>query len=582
MHVTWWWLTLNALAAAGHVATKHPPQPTPIGSIKQLLVDGTLFESILVGNRSSGTVPADSNALFEMHTPVRARGSTSEPLLSPDATWELALGNPRLELYASVLWDDELGLWRVWYDTMGPQPIPDDYSHMQYAEISADLLSVTKPLLHQVEVHGSTANNLLAFPQLQRCCFSSNCGARGCHNYTREGFSVWRDPNRTFGGQFLSQASADGLVTSVSEDGIHWADVEMHYTPNTTINHTTWKYGAADTQTIVFWDTPRQCYSLYTRCRSCKPSSSSRSGFMDTTDPTRGVRRLSSNNLTVWTDETPVLYPDEVDRHVHLVTPMPGLEGELPLGYYGAMVFLYHGVYFMFPQRFWHWTGFMYPSGEPAKGEQGPAMMDVGLAYSRDGQNFTHVGGREAFIRTGPRGSWYSREVWMLPNPAIHPPTGDLFLFFAGSNENHNGQVDPNGGNGNEKTQASSGIDAMRMRADGFISLTAPLLLEGGIIATTHPVTFTGSVLYLNLDTSAGGAAWVAIVDADTGVELPGYSLSECVPMVVNDIAAPVLWRPNASPTSSVAPLQGRAVKLRFHLVGARLYSFQFLEPQRP
>ena len=205
-------------------------------------------------------------------------------------------------------------------------------------------------------------------------------------------------------------------------------------------------------------------------------------------------------------------------------------------------------------------------------------MMDIGLAVSRDGRNFEHVGGREPFFRTGPQGSWYSKEVWMLPNPAIHPPTGDLFLFFGGSNMNHNMEVT----RPDQAGVAQSGIDALRLRVDGFISLTAPLL-GGGINATSVPLLFNGSQLQLNLDTSAGGAMWVGIVDANTGLELPGYGLDDCVPMVVNDVAAPVLWQGVAgTPThgghGSVASLQGKVVRLRFRLVGARLYAFQFVE----
>ena len=80
----------------------------------------------------------------------------------PDAPFEVALGNPRLNAYNTVLWDEDRGLFRVWYELMAPLPLPDLYSYIGYAEVSADLQEVTKPLLHQLEVIGSTANNFLA------------------------------------------------------------------------------------------------------------------------------------------------------------------------------------------------------------------------------------------------------------------------------------------------------------------------------------------------------------------------------------------------------------------------------------
>ena len=78
--------------------------------------------------------------------------------------------------------------------------------------------------------------------------------------------------------------------------------------------------------------------------------------------------------------------------------PLADVVGERPLGYYGALVMVYEGLYLMFPQRFWHWAEYMYPSGKPSVGEQAPVMMDIGLATSRDGKSFEHAGGREAFV----------------------------------------------------------------------------------------------------------------------------------------------------------------------------------------
>ena len=58
------------------------------------------------------------------------------------------------------------------------------------------------------------------------------------------------------------------------------------------------------------------------------------------------------------------------------------------------------------------------------------AQIDVGLAFSRDGLNFTHLGGREPFIPPGPAGSFASKKVWLLPSPTVR---GDEIILFVRS-----------------------------------------------------------------------------------------------------------------------------------------------------
>ena len=356
--------------------TDDVPAPVHVGGTKQLFVDTLLLDTIAPNAGSSPAITchapgsgSDCAEHLHMHQPARARGATNAPLINPDAPWEVALGNPRLNAYNSVLWDEDRGLFRVWYELMAPLPLPDLYSYIGYAEVSADLQEVTKPLLHQLEVNGSTANNFLAGLSVN----SSSSGAK----FSREGVSVWKDPFRTLGGEFVSQANGPhGLVFSTSPDGVsNWTDVDATCP------------GATDSQTVVFWDEPRLCYSLYTRWRNetgWHPGSK--------TDPARGVRRLNSPDgagkgaLTEWVDEAVVLYPDSVDDSSHRVWPLADVVGERPLGYYGALVMVYEGLYLMFPQRFWHWAEYMYPSGKPSVGEQAPVMMDIGLATSRDGK----------------------------------------------------------------------------------------------------------------------------------------------------------------------------------------------------
>jgi hypothetical protein len=70
-----------------------------------------------------------------------------------------------------------------------------------------------------------------------------------------------------------------------------------------------------------------------------------------------------------------------------------------------------------------------------------PAEIDVGLAVSRDGLEFSHIAGREALLPLGRDGSFDSRMTWVLPQPVIR---GDqIFVYYAGSARNHNGVTSP-------------------------------------------------------------------------------------------------------------------------------------------
>lgn len=106
------------------------------------------------------------------------------------------------------------------------------------------------------------------------------------------------------------------------------------------------------------------------------------------------------------------------------------------------------------------------------------------------------------------------------------------------------------------------------LRTDGFASLHAGA--DSGEMVT-RPLRFAGNALSVNFATSAGGNLRVEIQDT-SGKPIPGYSLSECPPMVGDSIDQTVRWTKG----NSVAPLQGQPVRLRMVLQDADLYSFQF------
>lgn len=88
---------------------------------------------------------------------------------------------------------------------------------------------------------------------------------------------------------------------------------------------------------------------------------------------------------------------------------------------------------------------------------------------------------------------------------------------------------------------------------------------------STRPFTFTGAELVLNMSTSAGGSIRVEVQDA-AGQALPGFGLDDCPELIGDEIARTVAWKHGPD----VSALAGQAVRLRFALREADLFSLQF------
>jgi hypothetical protein len=106
------------------------------------------------------------------------------------------------------------------------------------------------------------------------------------------------------------------------------------------------------------------------------------------------------------------------------------------------------------------------------------------------------------------------------------------------------------------------------LRADGFVSVHASF--QGGELVT-KPFTFSGSKLEVNFETSAAGGLRVEIQD-EQGKPLPGFALADCPEAIGDEIDHIVAW----SAGTNVASLAGKAVRLRFALRDADLYSMRF------
>src|SRR5436305_2740229 len=87
-------------------------------------------------------------------------------------------------------------------------------------------------------------------------------------------------------------------------------------------------------------------------------------------------------------------------------------------------------------------------------------------------------------------------------------------------------------------------------------------------VLTTRPVRFSGKRLFVNVDSKAGEMR-VEILNS-RGEPINGFSAEDCLPLRIDNTLAAVTWRTG----NDLSRLAGQAVKFRFHLRYARLFSF--------
>ncbi len=129
-------------------------------------------------------------------------------------------------------------------------------------------------------------------------------------------------------------------------------------------------------------------------------------------------------------------------------------------------------------------------------------------------------------------------------------------------------------------------------RFDGFVSADAPYERYGTII--TRPLQFDGNRLVLNIDTDAHGYALVGLLD-ENGNPIKGFSIQESVVINGDHIAIEAEWikrgierfRENirdfdgtiddVEMSGDVSSLEGRTIRVKIKMRGAKLYSMQFV-----
>ncbi len=187
-------------------------------------------------------------------------------------------------------------------------------------------------------------------------------------------------------------------------------------------------------------------------------------------------------------------------------------------------------------------------------------MVNAQLCYSRDGLKWHRYRERTGFLPNGPAGAFDAGSLYANASGLI-VRDGKIWIYYCGYNTDHAGRVH---GEGDRR----GGIGLAHLRLDGFVSADGDA--KGGTLLT-KPLLCAGPVLRVNAD-AAKGRIRAELLAAD-GKPMPGCDLASAVPFTGDSLDAPLRWK-----TPQAHPPAGKPVAVRFHLKGARLYSFWFAD----
>jgi hypothetical protein len=428
----------------------------------------------------------------------------------------------RSTLPTTVLFDNADRRFKMWYqcrDELSSSRRGRD--RWAYA-VSGDGITWEKPNLGLTSFAGSRRNNLIPYP-VSRVLLDS----------------TESDPEHRFKALAYDRINEDGpagILVGFSPDGLRWS----LQSPSPLLAETRGQgthAGIGDTHTVLGWDERWDRYVAFMR-------------------PSRRFRDIGlshSTDFTDWRLPTPVLTPDPNDP--------PGTQ------FCEMAVFRDRGVY-------WGLLSVYHPNS---------LMVDVQLAFSRDGVGWRRVGRRHPILTYGLPDRFDSHQLRAL-NPLLVGE--EIRVYYAAENEPHaltpqdapllTHAVDAPPETPPEQgwVRKGRGFGGLaRCRRDGFVSLDSGSSL-GSLL--TKPFTCRGDRILFNADAGRGEIR-VGILDAE-GRPLEGFAEADADPIQGESLRHVAGWRGN----SDLSSLTGRAIRLRIHMTNSKLYSFTIGESGRP
>jgi hypothetical protein len=435
-------------------------------------------------------------------------GTRSErPLMVPDTDkpWEMNAGVG----YISVVFDPRIQRFRLYYQVWNPKGdgggLPT-YS-ICYAE-SADGLHWEKPLLDFVTYQGKKTNILAVGDKEAK--------APTVHLAERAGALADGTPVRNLGmlpaealrgNDYLMYYCDSGHYLATSNDGYAWDLKREKIVPN-----------RVDCFMTVVHDDVRDEYCMFYRNKLI---------YHDSKDPlkrgnTRMMARIASKNLwSLWDGmPTTVLLPDEADKG----------------RFYNMPVFNYGGVYWGFLEQF----------------NEEPELIEVELAFSRDGFDWDRLPSRPRMIPVGEEGGW--DDGMTFASDRVIEVGDEWWVYYSAYDGYH------------DSKERLGRLGLMRYGKERFVGIASDPSGKRSYVVT-RPLVWPGGDLLINAD-AAGGSMKVRVTDLDRKV-VNGLSWEACEALEDDAIRHKVTWD-----GASMARLKGTLVRLEFMFEEADLFAF--------
>ena len=221
-------------------------------------------------------------------------------------------------------------------------------------------------------------------------------------------------------------------------------------------------------------------------------------------------------------------------------------------------------TYLGFPVVYFHYQGDG-PATRQTLGEKwrqrGSGPTETQLSVSRDGIEWTRYP-RPAYVGIGRHDGL---DIHMAYTAHGMVTRGDeIWQYYLGSEPYHSPW----------QKGGRRAVFRLVQQRDRFVALQTPY--SGGSFVT-HPLTFDGDALTLNIDTDATGFAQVGLLDV-SGIPIAGYSIDESVYINGDFMSTTVQWRDKGT---DVAPLAGRPVRIAIRMRGASLYGLRFVATRK-
>ncbi len=200
------------------------------------------------------------------------------------------------------------------------------------------------------------------------------------------------------------------------------------------------------------------------------------------------------------------------------------------------------------------------PENDVCERQGVPKTTELNFAYSRDGFHWARPD-RRAHIPAERRDVWDRGYVQSLGNLCC--VRGDTLWFYYSAFQGDTSKTNRNWMKNGMYDRGATGVAFLRR--DGFASMEA-----GGTpgTLTTRPVTFAGTRLFVNADTSKGELR-VEVLD-EAGAVIAPFTAANCRAAGADSTLAAVTWEG----ARDLSALRGRPVRFRFTLRDGALYAF--------